>query len=394
MRAAIVLCLALAASCSSTPATNGSDAGASADVASDVAVGDDVATDAATAPEDVNEPAPTAPLTWPVDQPGRFRVGYTRWNFTYTPRGQSTPRTIPIHAWYPTLARDGAHPTYALIFRDRVSIVDAPPAAPVHEGGYPVHVYTHGHQGFGPTSAFLMRHFASHGWIAVAPDHVGNGLTDTPNPLPPAIRYLRALDVSASLDALDMLPMEHPLRGRASTRRAVLSGHSAGCHTVWAILGATYDMEQVAMRCAAPVSCSPEDLAVFRMGVADPRFIAGIPMAGSIQREWFGPMGHAPVRAPMFSMSGTADPVGADAQFMTATGVDLTWINIADGCHQFFALGSCTNIPDSEQTPIVGTYALAFARKHLLNDPDATVASILSGTQTVSSRVAFQRRTP
>lgn len=396
MRTVTPLTLALLAGCSSTPAPAPQDAQTNdVSTAVDAALPSDApaATDAPAA-VDVVEAPPRDPLTWPVDQPGPFRVGYRRWTHTYTPRGSTTPRTIPLHAWYPTLAREGAHPTYALIFRDTVSLTDAPPAAAAHPGGYPVHVYTHGHQGFGPTSAFLMRHFATHGWIAIAPDHVGNTLTDTPNPLPASMRYTRVLDVSAALDALGSLPMDHPLRGLANTQRAVLSGHSAGCHTVWAALGARWDMDLVRARCADAGGCSPEQLAVFDMGVADPRFVAGIPMAGSIQRDWFGPMGHTPVRAPLFSMSGSDDPVGADAQFMTATGSDLTWIDVRGGCHQYFALGACMNIPDAEQTPIVGTYALAFARKHLLNDPDATVAAVLAGTRPVSARVTLQRRTP
>ena len=58
------------------------------------------------------------------------------------------------------------------------------------------------------------------------------------------------LDISAVLDALGALAMDHPLRGRANARRAVLSGHSAGCHTVWAALGATHDLERVRARLA------------------------------------------------------------------------------------------------------------------------------------------------
>jgi predicted dienelactone hydrolase len=239
-----------------------------------------------------------------------------------------------------------------------------------------------------------MRHFASHGWIAVAPDHVGNTLTDTPATLPIDGNYLRSMDVSATLDALDALPMEDPLRGRASTRRAVLSGHSFGTHTVWSSLGATYDVAAIRARCLPMGQCTEADLAVFQAGLGDARFIAGIPMAGAIRREWFGAEGHRSVRVPMFSMSGTDDRVGADTQFMTATGIDLTWIEVRGGCHQYFALGSCANIPDSEQTPILGTYALAFARKHLLNDADPGTEAILSGTRMVSDRVAFQRRTP
>jgi predicted dienelactone hydrolase len=388
MRAATVLFPGLLLACSSTPAVS-TDAGAT-DAVSQPDAG---ATDAPLA-TDVVEAPPRDPLTWRADQPGPFRVGYRRWMYTYTPRGTSVPRTIPIHAWYPTLARDGMHPTYTLIFRDPVSIVDAPPAEPVHPGGYPVHVYSHGYQGFGPTSHFLMRYFASHGWLAVAPDHVGNLIGDTPMTLPININYLRSRDVSATLDALDALPAGDPLRGRAVTARAALSGHSFGTHTVWASLGATFDVDAIRARCMPMGQCTDEDLAVFAGGLGDPRFVAGIPMAGAIRREWFGATGHASVRAPLFAMSGTDDRVGADVQYMTATGVDLTWIDVRGGCHQYFALGGCANIPDAEQGPIVGTYALAFARKHVLRDADAAVGAILDGTTRLSDRVTFQRRTP
>ena len=33
----------------------------------------------------------------------------------------------------------------------------------VHFGGYPIHLHSHGYQGWGATSAFLMRYFVSHG---------------------------------------------------------------------------------------------------------------------------------------------------------------------------------------------------------------------------------------
>lgn len=386
MRTAFVWLPGLLLACSSTPVV-ASDAGAG-----DVVAADAVASDVAAG--DVVEATPRDPLTWPVQQAGPYRVGYRRWSYTYTPQGTTSPRTIPLHVWYPTLARDGMHPTYSLIFRDPVSQTDAPPAASAHPDGYPVHVYSHGYQGFGPTSHFLMRHFASHGWLAIAPDHVGNLLADTPSPLPININYLRSRDVSAALDALDALPSTDPLHGRAVTRRAVLSGHSFGTHTVWASAGATFDVDAIRARCMPSGACTDADLAVFRAGLRDPRFVAGIPMAGSIRREWFGPTGHASVRIPLFAMSGSDDPVGADAQWMTATGLDLTWIDVRGGCHQYFALGSCANIPDSEQAPIVGAYALAFARRHLLDDRTPAVTAILDGTTRLSDRVTFQRRTP
>jgi len=346
-------------------------------------------------PRDVPPPidlgsGPIDPASWPVDRPGPYRVGYRTFRHTYTPRGSSTPRTIPLHIWYPTLVAEGAHPTYALIFRDTESFIDAPPAPPAHPRGYPVHVYSHGHQGFGPTSHFLMRYFASHGWISVAPDHIGNTLLDTPDPRPVQIYYWRSLDVSAALDAVSALPPSDPLSGRLDARAAILSGHSFGVHTLWASAGATFDVDTIRPRCTPKISCTEADLAEFGRGVADPRFAAVIPMAGSIDRSWFGASGHRSVRVPVLSMSGTLDPVGADTQFDSTSGVDLTWIDVRGGCHQFFALGHCPMIDDALQAPIVGTYALAFARRHLLSDADPAVRAILDGTRAVHERVTFR----
>lgn len=350
-----------------------------------------------TPPRDVPPPidlgsAPLDPAAWPVDRPGPYRVGYRTFRHTYTPRGSSTPRTLPMHIWYPTLVAEGAHPTYAIIFPDPNSYVDAPPAPPAHPRGYPVHVYSHGHRGFGPTSHFLMRYFASHGWISVAPDHTGNTLLDTPDPRPAALYYWRSLDVSAALDAVGNLSPGDPLAGRIDARTAVLSGHSFGTHTVWASAGATFDVDALRPMCTAETSCGAAELAEFERGVADPRFVAVIPMAGAISRSWFGPEGHRTVRVPVFAMSGSDDPVGADTQFATATGVDLTWIDVRGACHQFFALGRCSMIDDALQAPIVGTYALAFARRHLLGDTGPAITSILDGTQVVHERVTYRRQ--
>lgn len=370
------------------------------DAAPDATVTDVVSEeDVPAAPRDVIPPVdlgagPVDPASWPVDRAGPYRVGYRTFPHTYTPRGSTTPRTIPLHVWYPTLVAEGRTPTYSLIFPDRESYIDAPPAPPAHPRGYPVHIYSHGDRGFGPTSAFLMRYFASHGWLCVAPDHTGNTLLQSPDPRPIQIYYYRSLDVSAALDAVSNLPSADPLAGRVDSRAAVLSGHSFGTHTVWASAGATFDLTALNPMCTTATNCRPADLEEFRRGVADPRFTAVIPMAGAIRRDWFGLAGHESVRVPMLAMSGSDDPVGADTQFMTTAGVDLTWIDVRDGCHQFFALGRCPLIDDSLQAPIVGTYALAFARRHLLGDPSSTIGAILDGSRSVHERVTFRRRAP
>ena len=147
-------------------------------------------------------------------------------------------------------------------------MADAPPAAPVHPGGYPVVVFSHGHQGFAGNAHFLMRWMAAQGWVAIAPDHVGNTLRDTPSPLPAAIFHLRARDASAALDALSAAPLRDALAGPIRTDRALLVGHSAGAHTTWAAAGATYDADAVAARCAGPNPCREGTARPFRWASA------------------------------------------------------------------------------------------------------------------------------
>ncbi len=112
-------------------------------------------------------------------------------------------------------------------------------------------------------------------------------------------------------------------------------------------------------------------------------------MAGGAS-DWIA--SYQSVTVPMFLMTGTEDDVGAPALLDRTAGVALTWIEITGGCHQLFAFGGCKSVPDQEGFAIVGTYALAFARRHLEGDASARVAGILDGTVAVSPRVKLQRR--
>ncbi len=172
----------------------------------------------------------------------------------------------------------------------------------------------------------------------------------------------------------------------------MLTGHSFGTHTVWASAGATFDVDAFRAMCTPRLSCGESDLTVFREGIGDPRIVAAIPMAGSINRTLFGAMGHGSVRIPMLAMSGSEDPVGADGQFTSTAPMPLTWIDVRGGCHQYFALGGCTMIPDALQGVIVGAWSMAFARRHVLDDGNPTVLGVLDGTLALSDRVTLHRR--
>jgi hypothetical protein len=112
-------------------------------------------------------------------------------------------------------------------------------------------------------------------------------------------------------------------------------------------------------------------------------------MAGSMKRDLFGPVGHQSVSIPMLSMSGSDDPVGADTQYQDTKDIDLTWIDLAGGCHQTFGIGDCKTLEPTVGFAIVNEYALAFARKYVLSDPDSNTAGIVDGTVTVSDLVTF-----
>ena len=329
-----------------------------------------------------------------LDAPGPFRVGFRSFEHTYQPVGVPEPRTILVNVWYPTEAEpDGfAHPTYGFLIDDPEALVDAPAAAPVHEGGYPVHVHSHGSQGFGGTSAFLMRHFASQGWVCVAPDHTGNTLVDNWDPRPTAMYFLRSTDITAALDAVGALPSTDPLAA-AALDHVLLSSHSFGVHTAWATAGATFDVAAITTRCdAGELTCTPAELAVFAAGVRDPRVVAAIGMAGALKPEWFGTTGHRSVTIPMMSMSGSEDPVGADVQFAQAAdtpALDMIWLDLAGGCHQTFALGWCDTLDGETGFRIVRTYAMAFARRHVLGAESPELEAILGGAAAVDPAVSF-----
>jgi hypothetical protein len=72
--------------------------------------------------------------------------------------------------------------------------------------------------------------------------------------------------------------------------------------------------------------------------------------------------------------------------------VDLTWVDIRGGCHQFFAIGHCDHIPDEDQPRIVGAWVFAFARRHVLRDTSTAIMDITEGRTVLSDRVTVRRR--
>lgn len=369
------------------PSTPSSDAGFDA-----IEIIDSSSSDAgADAPlPDAQIDRPTGdPLSWDVASRGPFRVGYRSFPLSYLPRGQTTPRSISVHIWYPTLSASGPFPRYSNVFPDRDVIVDAPVAVPAHAGGFPLVAHSHGWRGFPGASWPTLGRLASHGFVVVMPEHTDSTLAQFMDPRPTAHYYERSLDVSAAVDAIAALPASDVL-SRTVTSQYVLMGHSFGVHTVWASVGATFDVDAIRARCMPMGTCTEAELNVFAEGVRDTRIVAAMPIAGSIDMDWFGTSGFMPVRVPMLSMTGTADGVdGMAQQALVSPPVPLDWVSVDGACHNSFAVPTltCDTADADTVSNITATYALAFARVHLLHDPSD---GIVTGATSVHSTAHFR----
>jgi predicted dienelactone hydrolase len=353
------------------------------------------------APEPNVEP-PVDPATFDLEDAGPYQCGHRVLSTSYEAFPGSPARTIPVHVWYPTTATDGEHARYRGIFQDPLAWEDAPLAPSPWADGHPVLAHSHGYMGFAGNSHRMMCHFAMHGWVAVAPEHVGNTLTDTPDPLPLAAFYRRPLDVRAALDHIFGLGADDPLSGVVDDSRLAVSGHSFGIFTAWSLAGARYDRALIEARCfdGSIADCDEAGLARFDAPLAEPRAKAAIPMAGG-KHAFFGKEGLAAVTLPVLLMTGSLDDVGADEVVAGADGVPLTWVDVEGGCHQLYGLGNtsvgdtaCMALGDEEGFAIVNPYALAYVRYHVLGERAEQVRGLVEEGVGMSPRMTVRHPSP
>ena len=341
----------------------------------------------------------TTGLDYSLQTAGPFQVGYTVLETSYVPPGTNDARIVPVFLWYPTedvhnenAQPPTASPVYIDLFPDSDTIIDATPAEPVYSEGFPVIAYSHGHRGVPQGSWRLMRYFASHGWIALSVAHTGNLLTEgsAADNTPIEHWHHRALDVSAGLNALESALVLEPLVGKVNTTKVLLTGHSRGTYTTWALGGSQFDTNEIRTRCDAgnyPNGCSEAAIARFADGFQDPRIAAVMPTAGSGHREFFdGVQGRNAINLPVLMLTVADDPVGAQDLYESTTLSDFTWIEIAGGCHELFNLG-CGRSEDAAKFPTITTYGLAFGRRHILNDTSDHTVGILANTVEVSEHL-------
>lgn len=339
------------------------------------------------------------PMSWSIKEAGPYACGHRVVDLVYT-NSLGTERTVPLHLWYPSNTAEGEHPKYRALFEDEYAWEDVPLAQSAYKGGFPILVHSHGYKGFAGNSHRMMCTFASHGYVAAAPEHVGNTIGDTPDPMPLSVYYNRLLDIRAALDWLAETPSEDPLAGKTDLTHVAMSGHSFGTYTAWGVAGATFDVAAVQADCdSGKVSpCTAEEIALFEGDLSESRAKLVIPMAGG-KNGFYGQSGLNSAKVPVLLMTGSLDDVGAAKLFDEVSQVNLTWVDVEGGCHQLFGLGNnvladsgCQVLADEDGFALVHPWELAFVRYHLFGDKTAEVVNLVEGVESISPLVTMKHK--
>jgi predicted dienelactone hydrolase len=324
--------------------------------------------------------APAAPKT--VAERGPYNVGQWLSTVRYQPGGVGSERELRLVVWYPTKQSDGPMRLYGS------SILDAEPIA---EKQFPAMVYSHGTSSFAESAYHLMEHFASHGFVAAAPDHTGDTTADYNEERTTDMYLVRPQDISAVIDHLQALPDTSPLAGRIGSE-LLLTGHSYGGYNAMATSGARFD-EQAINACEDDPSgtfCSTmtaDKAARFKKGFLDDRIQAVIPMAAGNSQQ-LGPAGVADITIPVMLMtagrdSSNSNEAHGNSYWDALSNPESVRVDLPDGGHHSYIMtcelspvianingGGCGDpfVDINRALTITNTYALAFGRLHLFGD--------------------------
>ncbi len=307
---------------------------------------------------------------------GRHAVGYRE--FTTT-GAQEQPLTL--RAWYPTRRPAGRkRPTINYTAPNKFG-EEIFPGKEINSVGsalsnakpdrnakpYPLVVFSHGFALSPIVYSTLVEHYASQGYVVLAPEHnegFDGSLTGFWKEL-----IDRPVDIRRTIDHAELLTKSGaPLAGMIDLDNIAVVGHSYGGYTALAAAGARFDFAAYKTRCAAlaaddPLNffCAPilneADMAK-RAGLdatpsglwpsfRDPRVKAAISMAGDAYP--FDQRGLAEIKVPIMVMGGTVDDGtpytwGAKLTYDHAASKNKTLVTFPGAGHSLF-VDSCDNLP-------------------------------------------------
>jgi predicted dienelactone hydrolase len=338
-----------------------------------------------------------------LDSPGPYTVGFKELELTYMPPGATEPRVLPVYAWYPAVDDpDAGLAHYSLggfVSLPNSTTLDAPPVAP--DGPFPVVIYSHGSGGQGILPYPFAERFASHGWVLLSADHVGNTVSDLLNGDTDPFATLvvnRPSDISAMLDEAEGGFGGDEVATATDTSRVFLFGHSFGGYTTFAGGGVGLNYDALLASCSG-LDCAyledPEVAAAFAGGLSDARIDAIAPQAPALYQA-FGAGQYAALEIPTMLQSGKLDittPDASEAQpaWDALDNDEDIWVDLPFGGHYSFitichdlspellVLVQPDNVndgcgpdftPTTEVVPALATYLLAFARLHVTQEPE------------------------
>lgn len=207
------------------------------------------------------------------------------------PGGRSLPATI----WYPI--PPGSTGTVVKYLGMMASPGGALDKAEAAKGPFPLVAFSHGNQGMRQQSVFLTEALAKHGYVVIAPDHVGNTYADYDAKLIGAMVVWRPLDLRAAIDRALKAEAGDPawLTGLVDPQHIAVSGHSFGGYTALAVAGAPVDVPKAYLPdCSLPGASTESTCAAMALAgtlpwkFGDPRVSLVIPLAHCGQLQGFG----------------------------------------------------------------------------------------------------------
>jgi dienelactone hydrolase len=240
---------------------------------------------------------------------------------------------------------------------------------PEGDGPFPVVVYSSGMFCFPQMYDLVTRHWVSHGYIVILPNHV-----DSPNnERPPTFEELdivvesRVRDVSFALDSLEEIGRQADIAERIDERRLAMAGHS---------FGAAVSMMKIGLYIKDQYKQLYGD-------AYDERFAAAVLMSGQgYGMEQLADNAFDGIRRPLMATGGSRDIGRVNPGGMTGTEWRMQpfllappgdkYVVITDGTDHYMGGLICNpkrgENPDPEAAAIVRAMTTAFLDAYLKND--------------------------
>lgn len=330
----------------------------------------------------LSSPTGLRPDAPPYAVHGPFWVGY------WSPiNGDGSTRPMQMSIWYPALNPAGKPEqiTYSNDLKDATMTADQRIVSTYGQallnaevdtakGSYPLVVFSHGFTGSAAAYGTLSEHYASYGFVVLAPEHVEAYDESLQDLWKSAID--RPRDIQQTLDYAEALTAPGgELAGLIDMERVAVVGHSYGGYTALAAAGAQYDLVAFNDRCAQLPEDDPfawictvlvpneADMAA-RAGLepmpaglwpsfGDSRVKAIVSMAGD--SYFFDKAGLAKITIPVMALGGTADTGtpydwGVKPTYDYAASEQKALVTFINGEHMIFGI-PCERLPWALDNP-------------------------------------------